>query len=107
MENKEFVFILTHSYDAIERSAANRVFLDLLDAATRQGRNLSDSKHAGNYAPKVFAASPNAERYRQRDLAVAMERLFADGQIRMDVYGRAGDQRRRMVRVIEGAGDAS
>jgi RecA-family ATPase len=90
---------------AIERRTADRVFLDLLDAAMGQGRSFSDSKHAGNYAPKGFAASPNAERYSQRDLAAAMERLFADGQIRMDLYGRPGDQRRRMVRVIGEARD--
>jgi RecA-family ATPase len=88
----------------IERRAAERVFLDLLDAATQSGRNVSDSKHAGYFAPKLFAASPNAERYSQRELASAMERLFANGQIRMDLYGRPGDHRRRMVRVI---GEAS
>lgn len=89
----------------IERRAAEAVFLDLLDAATQSGRNLSDSKHAGNYAPKVLAASPNAERYSQKDLAAAMERLFAAGQIRMDPYGRPGDQRRRLARVLSEASD--
>jgi len=89
----------------IERRAAEHVFVDLLDAATQQGRNISDSKHATNYAPKTFAASPNAERYSQKDLAAAMERLFIAGKIRMELYGRAGDQRRRMARVIKSAGD--
>jgi RecA-family ATPase len=90
---------------SIERRAAERVFLDLLDAATRQGRTVSDSKHAGNYAPKTFAAAPDAERYSKKDLAAAMERLFAAGEIRMEEYGRAGDQRRRMVRVVRETGD--
>jgi hypothetical protein len=89
----------------IERRAAERVFLDLLDAATRQGRNVSDSKHAGNYAPRTFAASPNAERYSQKELAKAMERLFAAGELRMERYGRAGDERRRMVRIIKSTGN--
>jgi RecA-family ATPase len=89
---------------SIERRAAEHVFLDWLDTATRQGRNVSDSKHAGNkYAPKMFAASPNAERYSQKDFAGAMERLFAADDIQMQVYGRAGDQRRRMVRVVKEA----
>lgn len=89
----------------IERRSAERVFLDLLDAATGAGRNVSDSKHAGNYAPKSFAKSPNAERYTVKDLAAAMERLFADGKLRMEVSGRPSDQRRRMVRVIGEASD--
>jgi RecA-family ATPase len=89
----------------IERRSAERVFLDLLDAATGAGRNVSDSKHAGNYAPKSFAASPNAKRYTVKDLAAAMERLFARNHIRMDAYGRLGDQRRRMVRVITEVGN--
>jgi RecA-family ATPase len=90
----------TGIFGSIERRAAESVFLDLLDAATLQGRNVSDSKHAGNYAPKVFAAAPKVERYTQKEMAAAMERLFADCKIRMDLYGRVGDQRRRMVPVV-------
>jgi RecA-family ATPase len=91
-------------FGSIERRAAERVFLDLLDAATRQGRNVSDSKHAGNYAPKTFAASPNADRYSQKELAAAMERLFAAGDLRMEQYGRKGDPRSRIARVVREAG---
>jgi hypothetical protein len=90
---------------SIERRAAEQVFLDLLDAATRQGRNVSDSKHAGNYAPKTFATSPSAERYSQKELAAAMERLFTAGAIRMEHYGRKSDERSRIVRVVEKASD--
>ena len=81
------------------------MFLDLLDAAIKRGRNISDSKHAGNYAPKTFAASPNADRYSQKELAAAIERLFGAGEIRMEGYGRPSDQRRRIVRVVSEAGD--
>ncbi len=90
---------------AIYRVAVERVFLDLLDAATRQGRNMSDSKNAGNYAPKRFALSPNAKRYNQKDFARAMENLFAEGEIRMEEYGRKSDLRSRIVRVVKEAGD--
>src|SRR5262249_3446119 len=89
----------TGIFGSIERRAAGRVFVDLLDAATRQGPNLSGRQPAGNLAPKVFAGSPNAERYSQKELAAAMERVFVEGKIRMELYGRPGDQRRRMVRV--------
>jgi RecA-family ATPase len=90
---------------SIGRRAAEHVFLDLLDATTRQGRNVSDSKHAGNYAPKTFAASPDAERYSSKDFAAAMERLFTAGKIRMEQYGRKSDTRSRIVRVVKAAGD--
>ena len=90
---------------SIYRRAAERVFLDLLDAATRQGRNISDSKNAGNYAPRKFALSPDAERYNQRDFTRAMENLFARGEIRMEQYGRKSDLRSRMVRVVDEADD--
>jgi AAA domain len=39
----------------IYQRAAERVFLDLLDKVTAEGRHVSDSKHASNFAPKLFA----------------------------------------------------
>jgi hypothetical protein len=66
---------------------------------------MSDSKNAGNYAPRRFALSPNAERYNQKDFARAMENLFAEGEIRMEEYGRKSDLRSRIVRVVKEAGD--
>jgi len=48
----------------------------------------------------VFAASPSAERYSQKEFAAAMERLFADRKIRMEPYGRKGDECSRIVRVV-------
>jgi RecA-family ATPase len=96
----------TGGFGSIERRSAEHIFLDLLDATAHQGRNISDSKHAGNYAPKTFAASPKAERYTKKELASAMERLFAADEIRMELYGRPSDERRRIVRVVKEAGDA-
>jgi hypothetical protein len=34
-----------------------------------------------------------------------MERLFAEGGIRMEQYGRKSDKRSRIVRVVKEAGD--
>lgn len=90
---------------SIERHAVESVFLDLLDASTSQGRNVSASKHAGSYAPSQFAASPHPERYKRQDFAAAMERLFAGGEIRMEEYGRNSDKRSRIVRVLKEASD--
>jgi hypothetical protein len=83
---------------AIQRRTADRVFIDLLDATASQGRRVSDSKHAGNYAPKAFAASPRSERHTSKDFAVAMERLFAEGVIGVEPYGRKSDERSHIIR---------
>ena len=73
--------------DGTVRRSADDVFLDLLDYRNRRGQRLSDSKHAGMFAPKAFASSPEAEGYTIRDFEKAMQRLFAAGRIRMRDYG--------------------
>ncbi len=82
----------------ISRSHAEAVFLELLDAATAANRPLSDGKNAGNFAPTVFARSPNRQGFTKTDFTRAMEGLFAEERITMEQYGRKGDYRRRMVR---------
>ncbi len=83
---------------AITRSHAEAVFLELLDAATAAGRPVSDGKNAGNFAPAIFSRSPNRQGFTRADFMRAMEGLFAEDKITMELYGRKGDQRRRMVR---------
>ena len=65
---------------------------------TRAGRPLSDSSHAGNYAPKLIMRSLRGKGFKRNELAGAMERLFADGKIESEKYGRASDERRHIVR---------
>jgi RecA-family ATPase len=62
---------------------ADRVFLDCLDAATGEGRLVTDSPRAGNFAPRVFAGMAQGRGVGERRLGQAMERLFAAGKIRM------------------------
>jgi len=78
--------------------SAETAFLDGLDALTRAGRHLSDSVHSGNYAPKLIMRTAHGKGFKRNGLAGAMERLFADGNIENQTYGRAGDERRRIVR---------
>ena len=80
---------------------AESVFLTLLARCTAEGRLLSDSKNAGNSAPKIFGMRPDRQGFSRRDFESAMQRLFADGKIRMEAYGRANDrgQPRRMVAI--------
>lgn len=58
----------------------NGVFLACLAERTRQQRAVSESV-SSTYAPKVFAAMPQAKGVGQKRLAAAMDRLFALGQI--------------------------
>ena len=72
---------------SIERRTAERVFLDLLEGTTGAGRNVSDSKHAGNYAPKSFCGvakrrTLHGERPRRGDGAVVCRRQDTHGALR-------------------------
>ena len=78
---------------------AERVFLELLDAVTGENRYVSDSSHSHNYAPRLFAKRPGREGFNKGDFAGAMERLFSDGKIRVEEYGREHDNRKRIVAV--------
>jgi RecA-family ATPase len=87
---------------SIKRKKAEVVFLELLDAVTKENRSVSDSTHAPNYAPKLFAMRPERDGYTKIDFVRAMERLFASRQITMLEYGRKGDERRKIVRSATG-----
>ena len=84
---------------SIKRGNAETVFLECLEAVTREGRNVSESKHSGNYAPKLFADRPEGKGYRKEEFRRTMEALFQAGKIRVEPYGRGGDHRQRIVAV--------
>ncbi len=71
---------------SIERRTAERVFLDLLDKVTAEGRHVSDNYRASNYAPKIFSIRPDRERFTKTDFERAMQSLFAAGEIRPGTY---------------------
>ena len=84
---------------SIKRGNAEVVFMECLAAVMREGRNVSESKHSGNYAPKLFADRPQGKGYRKEEFRRAMEALFQAGKIRVAEYGRGGDRRQRIVAV--------
>lgn len=86
-------------FAGMEGRNAERVFLDQLAALTIEGRHLSENSHSGNYAPKLFAKRPDREGFNRPDFAKAMERLFVDSRIRVEPYGRPGDNHRHIVAV--------
>jgi RecA-family ATPase len=88
---------LGHSDEIGRRRACQEVFLDLLAKCDASNKPVSDSPNAGNHAPKVFAKRPDREGFTRKDFEVAMAALMADGKIRLETYGRKGDERRRVV----------
>ena len=88
----------TGIFGTIERRTADKAFLEGLDALSRAGRNLSDSRNAGNYAPRAISRTPQGKGFNVRQLEVAMERLFSNGMIRVEECGRKSDPRKQIVR---------
>jgi RecA-family ATPase len=86
---------------SIEKRNAETAFVEALDQATAAGRNLSDSKNAGNYAPKVLQQMPAGRGFKTRDLERAMNQLFGDGKIRMADYGPPSNGTRRIQRIAQ------
>ena len=43
--------------------------------------------HSGNYAPRLFARRPDREGFQKSDFQRAMESLFAQGKIKVEMYG--------------------
>jgi len=78
---------------------AERMFLELLDRFSQQGRNVSHKKGT-SYAPALFAQDPTVgpTGITKKDLEAAMLRLFATGKIRVENYGRPSRPNHRLVR---------
>jgi RecA-family ATPase len=83
---------------AAREAEADRVFIDLLTRFTVAGRNVSDKSSSPNYAPRVFAleAEGKAANLRKAELEDAMRRLFANGRIVVETYGKASNQHERI-----------
>lgn len=61
--------------------AMNALFLECLAKCTAQQRAVSESRNAGNYAPRVFASMPSGKRAKKIDYERAFERLLGLGII--------------------------
>jgi RecA-family ATPase len=83
-----------------EQSAAEAVFLNLLDRFAREGRNVCDKKGT-TFAPALFAKEKEAtsQKLNKGVLADAMIRLFASGKIRVVTDGPTSRLRSRIVTV--------
>jgi RecA-family ATPase len=85
---------------AAREAQAERVFLDLLNRFSNEGRSVSHKSSApGNYAPRIFAAEAEVKtaNLRRADLEEAMRRLFANGKIVVESYGKPSNKHERIV----------
>jgi RecA-family ATPase len=102
MRWKDGVFLADQSatgvIGSIERRSCEQVFLDLLDKTSAEGRHVSESPNAGNFAPRTFARRPDRKGYKVADFGAAMERLFSAGWIKNVPYGAASNGTFRIVR---------
>ena len=91
----------TGIFRTIERNTIDKVFLEGLDSLNEAGRDLSDSRNAGNYAPKAILRTPPAREARLKlgQLEAAMDRLFSQHEIRVEKYGRESHPQKRIVRI--------
>ena len=67
---------------------ADAVFLRLLAQFTASGVRLSQHSKGQNFAPKLFAKSPNRGGLSVKDLEAAMMRLLTAGRIKVHDFGR-------------------
>ena len=87
----------TGIFASIRKRSVERAFMDLLAEVASEGRPVSDSRNAGNYAPRIFSRRPGRQGFKKADFEKAMEVLFTNRRIRVEEYGRASDTRRRIV----------
>ena len=90
---------------SIRRRSAERVFLDQLEAVMREGRSMSESRHSGNYAPRIFAQRPDRQGFTKTDFQRAMEGLFARGKIKVETYGDRPSRQSQRIVATESAAD--
>jgi RecA-family ATPase len=99
---QEGVFVpqLAPGGSSLDRSAgrafADEIFLKMLAIYNRDRRNVSD-KPGPTYAPAVFAADHRAEGVTKQRLAEAMNRLFQEKKIILEMVGPQSHQRGRLV----------
>ncbi|MCZ4287865.1 AAA family ATPase [Hoeflea alexandrii] len=81
---------------ALVQARHERIFVEVLQKLTEQGRNLSPSPSAA-YAPKLIAADPDAKGISKKDLESAMARLLHAGRIQIETIGPKSRATKRLI----------
>lgn len=82
---------------AIKKHNVEDAFLTALDALTKSGAEVGDSKQ-GIYAPKIMVGLPQTKGFSLPEIERAMHRLLANGSIKMEQHGSPSRHKRRLVR---------
>ena len=88
------IYVLEGAPNSLEKLAQDQRddewFIELLKRYDAQGRKVSDSKTANNYAPKLFAEEKgrDGKKASVRRVEQAKQRLFTAGKIHVQTYGR-------------------
>lgn len=85
----------------IERQSCESLFIQLVKRTEKEGRRVSASPRAANFAPAQFARRPDRENFRERDFRRAMETLFATGKLHTVETGPPS-RRYAHISVVEG-----
>lgn len=102
---RDGMFLLEGAPSLFEKAAleakADHVFEELVKRFAREGRNVSHTLQARNYAPKAFEGEAEATlaKLKKTHLEAAMKRLFARGAIRNAPYGPPSRQTDRIIYV--------
>jgi RecA-family ATPase len=91
-----FVPLATESQSPIDTAATDKLFIDLLEQFTREGRAVS-SKKGPTYAPAEFAAHADAKGVTKITLKAAMDRLLKDKRIEILTFGPPSHQRSKLI----------
>ena len=84
----------------VAEERADRKFLDLLAQFEREGRDVSPNPSAV-FAPKLFAEHPDAGGIPFKALRAAMDRLLADGRVKVVELGPPSKRRKRLILASE------
>lgn len=90
---------------ATSNAESDRLFLDLLDQFTKEGRNVT-AKQGPSYAPTQFAAHADAKGTTKQAFKAAMDRLLKAGTIKNITEGPPSKLRSKLVLKMESDADA-
>jgi RecA-family ATPase/5S rRNA maturation endonuclease (ribonuclease M5) len=98
------VFVPVAVPSSQERADAEReaesLFLQLLEKQERNGDNVSPKRTSNNFAPSVFAKTPEARKahFGRQHFEDALDRLVASGRVDLEPYGPPSREYRRIIR---------
>ena len=99
-ERGRFVLAQSDWNRSLTNAETDKIFLDLLDQFTREGRNVT-AKKGPSYAPSEFASHVDAKGLSKEALKKAMDRLLRAAKIENRETGSPSRRRSKLVAVLE------